>query len=139
MSRVASVLCFLAAAASHASANPTHYGDPKGGCMADEQAVHVQGLSGDFCSPPCTSAGVCPKDVPSGDTAKPQCALRGTAGSMYCALICTPSALASNGTNGECGTGACQNIQGVGICTYAVAGGTLVDTALAAQSSELLV
>jgi len=99
--------------------NPTHYGNPATGCESDEQAVQVQGVSGDFCSPPCTSAGVCPTDEPAGDTATPQCALQTTTGGKYCALICTPSALSSNGANGECGTGTCQGIQGTGICTYA--------------------
>merc|ERR1711871_1480440 len=98
--------------------NPTHYGDPKGGCESDEQAVQVQGVSGDFCSPKC-KAGACPTDIPSGDTAKPTCALKTPTGDQYCALICTPSVLTTNGANGECGTGTCQAIQGVGLCTYA--------------------
>merc|ERR1711970_608983 len=58
--------------------NTTHYGDPATGCESDEQSVQVQGVSGDFCSPPCT--GIlhmkCPSDVPDGVTAKPQCALQ---------------------------------------------------------------
>ena len=48
----------------------------------------VQGLSGDFCSPKCNSQGSCPSDVPKGDSATPQCALRTTTGDKYCALIC---------------------------------------------------
>merc|ERR1711912_221330 len=100
------------------AANPTHYGDPKGGCESDEQAVQVQGVPGDFCSPKC-KAGACPTDMPSGDTATPTCALKTPTGDQYCALICTPSVLATNGANGECGTGTCQAIQGVGLCTYA--------------------
>ena len=70
------------------AANPTHYGDPKTGCESDEQAVRVQGLSGDFCSPKCSSSGSCPSDVPKGDSATPECALRTTTGDKYCALIC---------------------------------------------------
>ena len=35
----------------------------------------MQGVSGDFCSPKCSS-GSCPSDVPDGVTAKPTCALR---------------------------------------------------------------
>merc|ERR1712070_258799 len=92
--------------------NPTHYGDPKTGCESDEQAVQVQGVSGDFCSPPCSS-GSCPTDVPSGDTAKPQCALKTTTGAQYCALICS--------ADSDCGTGSCQKISGIGLCTYAAA------------------
>ena len=68
--------------------NPTHYGNPKTGCESDEEAVRVQGLSGDFCSPKCNSQGSCPSDVPKGDSATPQCALRTTTGDKYCALIC---------------------------------------------------
>merc|ERR1712187_136361 len=102
-------------------ANPTHYGDPATGCESDEEAVRVQGVSGDFCSPPCSAAGACPTDVPSGDTATPKCALQTPSGKQYCALICTPSALSFNGANGECGTGTCQSIQGIGLCTYAAA------------------
>ena len=37
----------------------------------------------------------------------------------YCALICEPSELRANGANGECGTGSCQSVAGVGLCTYA--------------------
>merc|ERR1712139_427803 len=108
---------------AHSDTNPTHYGDPKGGCESDEQAIQVQGVPGDFCSPPC-SGTTCPSDVPSGDTATPQCALQSTTGAKYCALICTPSALQTNGSNGECGTGTCQAVQGTGICTYADSGAT---------------
>merc|ERR1711937_227455 len=115
--------------------NPTHYGDPKTGCESDEKAVQVQGVSGDFCSPPCSS-GSCPTDVPSGDTAKPQCALQTPTGAKYCALICTPSAFASNGANGECGTGTCQAIQGAGLCTYASSTPALASTVVAELSVE---
>merc|ERR1712196_748333 len=80
------------------------------GCESDEQAVQVQGVSGDFCSPKCTS-GACPSDKPDGDSATPQCALQTTGGDKYCALICTPSEVSFNGT--------CQSTQGVGLCTYA--------------------
>jgi len=107
------------------AANPTHYGDPKTGCQSDEQPVQVQGVEGDFCSPACTDAGVCPTDEPSGVTANPQCALQTSSGGKYCALICSPSSLTSNGANGECGTGTCQSISGTGICTYAKSANSL--------------
>jgi hypothetical protein len=103
------------------AANPTHYGDPKTGCESDEQAVQVMGLSGDFCSPKCDTSGSCPSDLPSGDSATPTCALQTPTGGKYCALVCTPSDSSKNGTDGECGTGTCQSIQGTGICTYAKA------------------
>merc|ERR1711865_536245 len=117
-------------------ANPTHYGDPKTGCESDEQAVQVQGLAGNFCSPKCSSSNACPSDKPSGDTAAPQCALQTTGGGKFCALICTPSKFASNGANGACGTGTCQSIQGTGLCTYATAGNTVgVKTRFAPHTS----
>lgn len=95
----------------NATTNPTHYGNPSGGCMTDEQAVQVQGVDGDFCSPVCKDMR-CPQDVPSGVSAKPQCALQTGDGSKYCALICDPS------DSGSCGSGSCQSIQGIGLCTY---------------------
>merc|ERR1712196_482197 len=98
-----------------AMANSSHYEDPKpNGCLPDEQAVQIQGLSGDFCTPKCT--GIlkmsCPQDLPDGVTAKPQCALKDQSGNKYCALICTP------GANDSCGKATCKSIQGTGICTY---------------------
>ena len=70
---------FLPAPEVKVEANPTHYGDPAGGCESDEQAVQVQGLSGDFCCPKSAS-GSCPSDVPTGAptgvTAKSTCAVR---------------------------------------------------------------
>lgn len=90
----------------------THYEDPKNGCGSDEQAIQVQGVSGDFCSPPCNGT-VCPTDPPSPSDAKPQCALHSQAGAKYCALVCQP------GSNDACPKGAsCQSVQGTGLCTY---------------------
>merc|ERR1712032_1276463 len=103
---------------SQVGVNPTHYGDPKSGCESDEKAVQVQGVPGDFCSPACSSSDACPGDKPSDDAATPRCALKTSAGDKYCALICTPSVVRSNGEKGECGTGTCQSVQGVGLCTY---------------------
>merc|ERR1712072_621107 len=99
----------------NANANSSHYEDPKpNGCLSDEQAIQIQGVTGDFCTPKCT--GIlkmsCPQDLPDGVTAKPQCALKDTSGNKYCALICTP------GSNDACGKATCKAIQGVGICTY---------------------
>ena len=87
--------------------NPTHYGNPSTGCESDEQAVRVQGLSGDFCSPKCSSSGSCPSDVPSGDTASPQCALRTTTGDKYCALICQSDSECGGSTARKHGRKAC--------------------------------
>merc|ERR1719163_63727 len=95
-------------------ANPTHYGNPADGCESDEVQVQVQGLSGDMCAPSCSLFKRCPTDVPSGVSAKPQCALQDSStNKKYCALLCTPG---SDG--GACGGGSCQSISGVGICTY---------------------
>eukprot|EP00656_Telonema_subtile_P050264 TRINITY_DN646_c0_g1_i6.p1 TRINITY_DN646_c0_g1~~TRINITY_DN646_c0_g1_i6.p1 ORF type:complete len:133 (-),score=32.71 TRINITY_DN646_c0_g1_i6:267-665(-) len=99
-----------------ANANTSHYEDPKpNGCQSDEQAIQIQGIAGDFCTPKCTGIlkTKCPTDVPSGVTAAPTCALKDTSGNKYCALICTPGA-----DDGACGTATCKSIQGTGICTY---------------------
>merc|ERR1719453_1392036 len=103
--------------------NATHYGDPATGCMSDEQAVRVNGVKGDFCSPDCKSQA-CPTDVPDGVTAQPQCVLKTTTGDKRCALLCSPSTDEASLRLGDaqCGTGTCQPIQGVGLCTYAQAG-----------------
>lgn len=92
----------------------SHYEDPKpNGCQSGEEAVQIQGIKGDFCSPPCKD-GTCPTDVPSGVTAKPQCALQTSTGQKYCALLCQPGE-----DDAQCGTNAsCKSIQGAGICTY---------------------
>jgi C1A family cysteine protease len=94
-------------------AGTSHYEDPKGGCQADEKAISIQGIDGSLCSPECNGM-TCPTDVPSGVTAKPQCALKTPTGEGYCALICTPGA-----DDQACGVNAsCKPIQSVGICTY---------------------
>jgi len=109
MQRVAAALLVSGAVA-------THYEDPKNGCGSDEQAIKVQGVSGDFCSPKCQGT-TCPTDPPSASDAHPQCALKSPTGDQYCALLCTP------GSNAACPEGAtCQPIQGVGLCTYPSAG-----------------
>merc|ERR1712007_309312 len=91
-----------------------HYEDPKDGCSSDEVDIKIQGVSGAVCAPACTGT-TCPTDVPSGVTAKPQCALQdSSSGKKYCALICSPGA-----NDAQCGTNAsCKSIQSVGICTY---------------------
>merc|ERR1712072_521420 len=73
-------------------ANATsHYEDPKpSGCQSDEVSIQIQGIKGDFCTPACSLFKPCPKDVPSGVTAKPQCALQdASTKKKYCALICS--------------------------------------------------
>merc|ERR1712178_26354 len=106
-----------------ALSNSSHYEDPKpNGCLSDEIGIQIQGVKGDFCTPKCT--GIlkmkCPQDVPSGVTAKPQCALKDQSGNKYCALICSPSTdeAALRAGDAQCGAATCQPIQGIGICTY---------------------
>merc|ERR1719235_3005870 len=87
--------------------------------LKDETAVQVQGLGGDFCTPPCTGPlkSTCPTDVPKGVTAAPECALQDQgSGQGYCALVCIPGG--HSGAN-QCGKATCKNVQlGIGICTY---------------------
>jgi len=103
----------------------THYGDPKNGCLADEEAVQVQGVAGGFCSPSCTGFIVknkCPTDEPAGATATPQCVLQDqSTGKKNCGLVCSPSAVIKDqkAADAQCGTNAsCKSIQTVGLCTY---------------------
>jgi hypothetical protein len=98
----------------------THYGDPASGCEADEIKVQVTGVAGDFCSPDCTTTD-CPKDLPMGVTADPQCVLQDAAtGGKKCALVCSPSAVIKDqkAADAQCGKATCKSIQTVGICTY---------------------
>jgi len=99
-----------------APSSNSHYEDPKAGCRSDEKDIQIQGVPGAVCSPACTLGIFCPKDVPTGVTAKPTCALQdSSAHKKYCALICTPG---SNEAD-QCGANAsCKSISGVGICTY---------------------
>merc|ERR1711916_6086 len=91
----------------------THYGDPFTGCLADEIAIRVSGISGGICAPKCGHMGTsCPQDVPPATTARPQCALQSPTGSKYCTLICSKADTCPE--NAEC-----QIVQaGIGICTY---------------------
>ena len=94
-----------------------HYGNPSNGCQSDEEAVSIQGLAGDFCSPSCSQFHPCPSDVPGGATAIPQCVLetQGSPTPTNCALICS----GAGGHGGSCPAGAsCHQIQNTGICTY---------------------
>merc|ERR1711959_692988 len=96
----------------------SHYEDPSpNGCQSDEVKIQIQGVQGDFCSPPCTGImkTKCPTDVPAGVTAQPTCAHQDSStNKKYCALICSPSSADS-----QCGTnGSCKSIQSTGVCTY---------------------
>merc|ERR1719449_435880 len=105
-------LILLALLGLGSATNPTHYGDPKQGCESDEMAVRVSGLQGTFCSPKCSGMGQCPSDLPDGDSATPSCALKSsTTSDRFCALMCE--------SDSDCGTGSCEHISGMGLCTYA--------------------
>merc|ERR1719305_124264 len=88
------------------------YEDPNAGpCKSGEEAVQITGIQGSFCSPKCTGVIVkeCPKNVPAGTTAQPNCVLE-TAGSSkptQCALICDPS-----GSDKCPAKASCKSIQG---------------------------
>jgi len=74
---------------SFLKANPTHYGNPTGGCQADETAAQITGLTGEACIPKCSATNTCPTDLPDTQTtATPYCALQTSTGDKYCALIC---------------------------------------------------
>jgi hypothetical protein len=94
--------------------NPTHYGNPTGGCLPDEIAARITGVTGDACLPECTTSA-CPTDYPQGDTAPGECAVSGPNHKKYCILECKGS------FSGTCPTGAaCIDVAGgkVGICLY---------------------
>jgi len=112
--------------------NKTHYGNPSTGCESDEQKVTIQGISGDICTPSCTSTP-CPTDTPPGTTATPQCALQSPTGDKFCALLCTPGV-----DDGTCGDATCQPISGIGICTYAEAKSEFEDIVNTVKSSNNL-
>lgn len=106
---------------------PSHYGDPKDGCLSDEIEVQIQGVGGDFCTASCGLFKVCPSDVPEGVTAMPQCALKTSGVKEYCALICAPADKFVAGkiddqkaADAQCGTNASCKVAGagVGLCTY---------------------
>jgi hypothetical protein len=85
--------------------NPTHYGNPSGGCMTDELSGQIKGLDGECCFPKCDASGSCSTDYPSGTTAKGECILQGSDGTKFCVLVC------SGMDTGNCPTGAkCQPI-----------------------------
>lgn len=94
-----------------------HYEDPLSGpCGSDEVNVTVTGIDGSFCSPECKLGVICPKDVPTGVTAKTQCALQDdTTHKKYCALLCTPGD-SSCGANASCKKVPQQPT--IGLCTY---------------------
>jgi len=103
---------------SSVGTNPTHYGNPSGGCMSGEEAVQVTGVPGDFCSPSCSAKKACPTDYPAGTGAsvKGECILEkaGSSSATNCALVCTPGASAG------CPTGAaCHAVSVIGLCTFA--------------------
>ena len=61
--------------------NPTHFGNPAGGCLDDEHDTSLNGTTLVVCAPECFTV-LCPKDKPEGTDAEikvyypfPLCAL----------------------------------------------------------------
>ncbi|CAE7517039.1 unnamed protein product [Symbiodinium sp. CCMP2456] len=71
------------------------------------------------------------QDMPKGDTAVPECALRTTTGDKYCGLVCR--------SDSDCGTGSCQTSLGVGLCTYAAADAAHPLQLLPAEAAQIIV
>jgi len=92
-----------------ALAAASHYEKPP--CGSDEVEGQI-GQGGVACLPQCDMSTSCPTDMPSGVTAKPECALQDASSSkMYCGLICHEDS--------QCGDAKCQILQGnIGVCTY---------------------
>jgi cathepsin B len=89
-----------------------HYGKPP--CASDEVGAQVQGTGGELCAPSCSS-GSCPADVPSGVSAKPQCALQdSSSGKKYCALMCSSDSQCDTANGAKCSKVAVF----VGVCVY---------------------
>ena len=105
---------------AHVLVAAAHYGDPNtvSGCLKDEVAVSLKGLSGRFCSPPCIGKEEhCPADVPDGVTATPTCDVT-IAVAKFCSLLCDPNA-SSSVVPAQCGHNAsCKALSGTGLCTY---------------------
>jgi len=102
------------------------YGDPsKGPCNAGEKAVQINGISGKYCAPSCSTSAPCPA-VPAPATAAAQCVVSDpNPPPSLCAVICVPGADFLKSGDGGCMTGAsCQAIQGTGVCTYPDSKGT---------------
>jgi len=93
-----------------------HYEDPAitGSCHSGEESVTIQGLSGDFCSPSCSTSTPCPSAGKVAGQGKCILQTSGSPGPTNCAIVCDPSANQKQCPNGA----SCQSIQGTGICTY---------------------
>ena len=105
------LLSLLLAAAVVCTATAS-YENPylSGGCPSSELLVTLPGVTGAFCSPPCSSSDSCPAG-PSGATARPECAVtHDSSQDNYCALIC------SVGANDCPGAASCEPYEGAGVC-----------------------
>jgi cathepsin L len=94
--------------------NDGPYGAPP--CSDGESAVHIQGMNGAFCAPPCDSQNNCPAP-PSNTKAQPQCALQSPQGDHFCALLCHPQVKGECPANSNCE--AVPGANGVGLCLFA--------------------
>jgi len=94
----------------------THYGNPKDGCMQDETELQISGVGGVACAKKCSWLPWqhCPKDVPAGVTAEPECSVRAE-GHKMCTLKCNV------GNDAPCGPEMkCIDLKmgGSGFCGY---------------------
>merc|ERR1711935_976677 len=87
--------------------------------MGNEKAVQINGITGKYCAPSCSTSSPCPA-VPAPATAAAQCVVSDpNPPPSLCAVICVPGADFLKVGDGGCMTGAsCQAIQGTGVCTY---------------------
>ncbi|GAB5362471.1 hypothetical protein AAMO2058_000799600 [Amorphochlora amoebiformis] len=95
------------------------YGDPRDGCLYEEEIMQIDTVMGDYCAPSCSN-DPCPENLPQGVKAGPQCALFDSRSQKrFCVLTCTVQA--SSSKINECGiNSSCKNASGVGVCTYDV-------------------
>ena len=115
------LLHFLAPAAA---VNPWHYGDPAGGCRADEQSTQIGSTGGVSCLSVCNTPLMCPTDYPPAvpSAAASGCILVDNENVHYCSLACVMESPCA------CGSDACAECVSVdlpgmpagtnGVCTY---------------------
>lgn len=84
------------------STNDTPYGDPAGGCMADENEISLGGVEGSICAPMCSTDLDCPMP-PAPSTGMPMCLFQfdGASEATNCALICDPMGMIATCPDGS--------------------------------------
>lgn len=105
-------VCILLGSSGADALPSTHYTSD---CAEDEVQGEVQGETGNVCSPPCAAGTfMCPKDVPEGTTAQPQCIFQDRDQAAWCGLMCQ--------VDQQCPSGAsCQTSpSGLGVCIHSL-------------------